>query len=92
MYSHAQLLTDVFTMFLIWIALRLFTQIMHKLHILYCISFSRFTQSDVETMQFILRFSSSMLSNTLLFQHELALKQQNQALLQVARTLFTSLG
>lgn len=43
-------------------------------------------------MHFILRFSSSMLSNTLAFQREMSLKDQNQALLQVAKTLFTSLG
>ena len=52
----------------------------------------RFGIKDSETMKFILRFSSFMLSSTLAFQHEMSLKNQNQALLQVAKTLFTSLG
>lgn len=43
-------------------------------------------------MDFVLRFSSSVIANTLAYQRELMLKKQNQALLQIARNLFTQLS
>lgn len=43
-------------------------------------------------MEFVLRFCSSVIANTLAFQRELTLKKQNQALLQIARNLFSQLG
>ena len=52
----------------------------------------RYSVRDQENMSFILRFSSSVLSNTLAFQRELTLKKQNQALLQVAGNLFSQLS
>ena len=52
----------------------------------------RFSVRDQDSMRFILRFCSSVLSNTLAFQRELTLKKQNEALLQVAGNLFSKLG
>lgn len=43
-------------------------------------------------MEFVLRFCSSVIANTLAFQRELALKKQNQALLEMARNLFSRLS
>ena len=40
----------------------------------------------------MLRFSSSVISNTLAYQRELTLKKQNQALLQIAKNLFSRLS
>ncbi len=51
-----------------------------------------FTSRDVDNMSFVLRFSSNVLANTLAYERERVLKKQNEALLQVARKLFTSLG
>lgn len=50
-----------------------------------------FTSRDVDNMSFVLRFSSNVLANTLAYERERVLKKQNEALLQVARKLFTSL-
>ena len=52
----------------------------------------RFTKRDEEGLLYSLHFCSSMLNNTLVYQRELALKKQNEVLLQVAKNLFTSLG
>ena len=43
-------------------------------------------------MAFMLRFSSSVIANTLAYQRELTLKKQNQALLLMARNLFSQLS
>ena len=43
-------------------------------------------------MEFVLRFCSSVIANTLAFQRELTLKKQNQALLQMAKNLFSQLS
>lgn len=43
-------------------------------------------------MDFVLRFCSSVIANTLAFHRELTLKKQNQALLQIAKNLFSQLG
>ena len=43
-------------------------------------------------MEFVIRFSSSLISNTLAYQREMTLKKHNQALLQVARNLFSRLS
>lgn len=53
---------------------------------------SRFTSRDEESIVFVLRFSSSVIANTLAFQRELTLKKHNQALLLVARNLFSQLS
>ena len=61
---------------------------------LYCIpvySYS-FTSRDKVNMAFVLRFSSSVIANTLAYQRELTLKKQNQALLLVAKNLFSQLS
>eukprot|EP00731_Ephydatia_muelleri_P031043 Em0022g557a len=50
-----------------------------------------FTKHDEEGLLYSLHFCSSMLNNTLVYQRELALKKQNEVLLQVAKNLFTSL-
>eukprot|EP00731_Ephydatia_muelleri_P031041 Em0022g555a len=50
-----------------------------------------FTKRDEEGLLYSLHFCSSMLNNTLVYQRELALKKQNEVLLQVAKNLFTSL-
>jgi len=52
----------------------------------------RFSGRDHDNMRFVLRFSSSVLANTLAFQRELTLKKQNQALLQIAKKLFSNLS
>lgn len=52
----------------------------------------RFTKHDEDGLLYSLHFCSSMLNNTLVYQRELALKKQNEVLLQVAKNLFTSLG
>ncbi len=52
----------------------------------------RFSTRDRENMRFVLRFSSSVLDNTLAFQRELNLKKQNQVLLQIAKNLFSNLS
>ncbi|XP_064404655.1 cGMP-dependent 3',5'-cyclic phosphodiesterase-like isoform X2 [Halichondria panicea] len=51
-----------------------------------------FSTRDRENMRFVLRFSSSVLDNTLAFQRELNLKKQNQVLLQIAKNLFSNLS
>lgn len=43
-------------------------------------------------MRFVLRFSSNVLANTLAYERERVLKKQNEALLQVAKNLFTTLS
>ncbi len=43
-------------------------------------------------MEFVLHFCSSVIANTLAFQRELTLKKQNQALLQMAKNLFSQLS
>ena len=55
---------------------------------LYC----SFLKRDHDNMEFVLKFCSSVIANTLAYQRELALKKQNQTLLQVARNLFSRLG
>ena len=57
-----------------------------------CLLCSRFSTRDSDNMRFVLRFSSSVLANTLAFQRELTLKKQNQALLQIAKNLFSNLS
>ena len=52
----------------------------------------RFTPRDISNLGFVIHFSASVVANTLAYQRECILKKQNEALLQVARTLFTSLG
>ncbi|XP_065834450.1 cGMP-dependent 3',5'-cyclic phosphodiesterase-like [Oscarella lobularis] len=49
----------------------------------------KFTRWDEEKMRFVLKFCSSVLHNTLVFQKERNLKAQTQALLDVAEVLFT---
>jgi cGMP-dependent 3',5'-cyclic phosphodiesterase len=51
-----------------------------------------FNSHDQDNIGFIVKFSSSMLVNTLSFKHEIGLKQQNEALLSVAKSLFQKLN
>ncbi len=51
-----------------------------------------FTYKDSENLEFVLQFCSSVIANTLAFQREMTLKKQNQALLQVAKNLFSRLN
>lgn len=60
-------------------------------HVLYQFSCS-FTSRDQESLAFMLRFCSSMIANTLAFQREQTLKKQNQALLQMAKNLFSQIS
>jgi len=52
----------------------------------------KFSTQDEENMSFVLRFCASVLANTLAFQRELAIKKQNEALLQITRNLFSNLS
>ncbi|CAI8024409.1 cGMP-dependent 3',5'-cyclic phosphodiesterase [Geodia barretti] len=52
----------------------------------------KFTSRDVENMGFVLRFSSTLLANTLAYQREMLLRKHNVALLEMARNLFSSVS
>ncbi|XP_060080047.1 uncharacterized protein LOC132559446, partial [Ylistrum balloti] len=51
-----------------------------------------FTSGDVETIQTCFKYTAAILTNTLAFQNERKLKKQTQAMLDVAKNLFTHLG
>jgi cGMP-dependent 3',5'-cyclic phosphodiesterase len=51
----------------------------------------KFTSRDEENMGFVLRFSSTVLANTLAYQREMLLRKHNTALLEMARNLFSSM-
>ncbi|XP_052278028.1 cGMP-dependent 3',5'-cyclic phosphodiesterase-like isoform X1 [Dreissena polymorpha] len=53
---------------------------------------NRFTDRDISTIRQCFRYTVTVLTSTLAFQNEHKLKVQTQALLQVARHLFTNLG
>lgn len=55
-------------------------------------SMVRFTSQDEENMGFVLRFSSTVLANTLAYQREMLLRKHNSALLEMARNLFSSVS
>lgn len=50
-----------------------------------------FSRRDQDNVEFVLKFCSSVIANTLAYHRELTLKKQNQTLLQVARNLFSRL-
>ncbi|XP_033743136.1 cGMP-dependent 3',5'-cyclic phosphodiesterase-like isoform X2 [Pecten maximus] len=50
-----------------------------------------FTSDDVETIQTCFKYTAAILTNTLAFQNERKLKKQTQAMLEVAKNLFTHL-
>jgi cGMP-dependent 3',5'-cyclic phosphodiesterase len=52
----------------------------------------KFTSRDEENMGFVLRFSSTVLANTLAYQREMLLRKHNVALLEMARNLFSSVS
>lgn len=52
----------------------------------------KFTSRDEENMGFVLRFSSTVLANTLAYQREMLLRKHNTALLEMARNLFSSVS
>lgn len=52
----------------------------------------RFTNQDEVNMGFVLRFSSTVLANTLAYQREMLLRKHNAALLEMARNLFSSVS
>ncbi|WAQ97874.1 PDE2A-like protein [Mya arenaria] len=51
----------------------------------------RFTEKDISTIRQCFRYTATVLTSTLAFQNERKLKVQTQALLKVARHLFTNL-
>ncbi|XP_060579444.1 cGMP-dependent 3',5'-cyclic phosphodiesterase-like [Ruditapes philippinarum] len=53
---------------------------------------NRFSDRDISCIHQCFRYTSTVLTSTLAFQNERKLKQQTQALLTVARDLFTNLG
>uniref|UniRef100_A0A2C9LI80 GAF domain-containing protein n=1 Tax=Biomphalaria glabrata TaxID=6526 RepID=A0A2C9LI80_BIOGL len=52
----------------------------------------QFTQQDIDTILQCFKYTATVLTSTLAFQNERKLKNQTQALLLVARKLFTRLG
>lgn len=46
----------------------------------------------MENMGFVLRFSATVLANTLAYQREMLLRKHNVALLEMARNLFSSVS
>ncbi|XP_021362109.1 cGMP-dependent 3',5'-cyclic phosphodiesterase-like isoform X1 [Mizuhopecten yessoensis] len=51
-----------------------------------------FTSEDLQTIQTCFKYTAAILTNTLAFQNERKLKKQTQAMLEVAKNLFTHLG
>ena len=51
-----------------------------------------FNAQDISNVQFVLKFCANMISNTLAYHRELTLKKQNEALLNIAKNLFTRLS
>ncbi|OWF46276.1 cGMP-dependent 3',5'-cyclic phosphodiesterase-like isoform X4 [Mizuhopecten yessoensis] len=50
-----------------------------------------FTSEDLQTIQTCFKYTAAILTNTLAFQNERKLKKQTQAMLEVAKNLFTHL-